>query len=113
MIALIIGSVVIGLILSSVTGFSIVGLIVGIAFFICGLPFALASDTIHSEVKYAQDRADYRQAMHDIDEEYRWKIAQINEDARVDRMIHEQKKRKPSSTIIQDNRQIHIHRDKK
>ena len=70
MLALIMVALIGGLVVGSYIT-STIGLIAGIVLFICGLPFAIIRDIVHSEVSYAQDRADYRQVMADIEAERR------------------------------------------
>jgi hypothetical protein len=105
-IALLIISGVIGAIVAGTTGIDVLFGIVGCVVFICGLPFALLSSFVHGEVSYAQDRADYRQAMSDIAAEELANEREAAEDARVDRLI---KGSKAQMRIYNDNRQIHFH----
>ena len=60
MIALLIASIILGLIVGGITGWAIIGLIAGGALFVCGLPAALLIGFIHSEIDYIQSRADLR-----------------------------------------------------
>jgi len=95
MIILILISVIIGAIVGGLTGISLIGWIAGIFFFVCGLPGVLISMFVDDRIDYVQDREDYRQLMHELDE-----------DARMDRYLDKLDKH---DTYI-DNRQIHLHK---
>ena len=87
-------SAIVGLIVGGVTGLSIIGWAAGILLFVLGIPgliIAMITESVHGEVSYAQDRADYRQLMSDINADIR-----AEEEDRC-------------SNIFNDNRQIHLH----
>ena len=105
-LVLIVMALIIGLIVGGVTGFEIAGWVAGILFFIFGLPGALVGSFIHGEVSYSQDRADYRQTIADINADYRANEHEYAEDMRTELLLSDQSK-KP--TVINDNRQIHLH----
>jgi hypothetical protein len=91
---------------SSIANSTLVGCIAGGFFFICGLPSALVGSFIHSEVSYAQDRADYRQMLSDMEIDMRAEEHELLEDERIDRLIESQKR--PITQIYNDRRQINI-----
>ena len=109
MLILLIVSVILGGLVSAVTGIGLLFWVVAVVVFIFGLPGALITGFIHGENKYAQDRADYREMMRDLAEDQRALEHELAEDERTERYIGaiEQKKTKPDVYI--DNRQIHIH----
>jgi hypothetical protein len=67
----------------------------------------LISSFVHGEVSYAQDRADYRQAMLEIKTEELADEHEFAEDTRLDRLI---KSSGTQTNIYNDNRQVHFHR---
>jgi hypothetical protein len=101
-------SIIIGAIVAGITGVEILFWVVSIALFILGLPGILISgiftsigDFFHSENEYAQDRADYREMMR-----------QIDEDERMDRYLDkldELSDDDDEPDIYIDNRQVHFH----
>jgi len=93
-LGLVLTSFVIGVVIACISGFGILGIVAGAVIFICGLPFALIGDFVHSEVSYAQDNADYRQ-----------ELSQLEADMRADKVI---KSAKPP-VVFNDNRQVHLH----
>jgi hypothetical protein len=97
MIALLVVSVIFGAVVSGLTGIGVLFWLAGGAVFVCGLPFALVSSFIRGEIAYAQDRADYRQAVSEI------AAAERAEDARIESS-------KPQTNIYNDNRQIRLYR---
>ena len=101
MIGLIIFSIIVGLFLSSISG--ILGLVVGIVLFVCGLPFAIITGFIHGEIKYAQDRSDYREEMR--------QLAEFERDLDRDIARDMRRSERENRIIYHDNRQIHIHGD--
>jgi hypothetical protein len=107
MLALAVVAVIIGIILASVTGIGMVGIVVAVIFFICGLPGAIIASFVHGEVEYAQDRADYRQLLSDLARAEEAEDREYAEDARLDRYIRSNKRQPPQITY--DNRQIHYH----
>jgi hypothetical protein len=106
MITLLILSVIIGAVVSGLAGIGFLFWITGGVFFVCGLPFALVSSFVHGEVSYAQDRADYRQAMAEIEAEELAEEHEFAEDARLDRLVESSRVR---TNIYNDNRQVHLH----
>ena len=107
LIILLIISVVVGAAVSGVTGLDFLFLPVAAFLFICLLPAAAILSLVHSEASYAQDRADYREAVAETAAEERAWEHEAAEDARIDRLITAVKRRKPSVKV--DNRQVHIH----
>jgi hypothetical protein len=105
-IASLIISVIFGAVVSAVTGMGFLFWITGGVFFVCLLPLALVLSLIHGEVSYAQDRADYRQAMAEIQAEELAGERETAEDARLDRLI---KSGKTRTSVYNDNRQVHLH----
>jgi hypothetical protein len=99
-------SIIAGVAVSGFTGIDFLFWIAGGAFFACGLPFALVASFIHGEVSYAQDRADYRQAIAEINAEELADEHEFAEDARVDRLIRSGETR---ASVYNDNRQVHLH----
>jgi hypothetical protein len=106
MIALLIVSVIAGAAVSGLTGSGFLFWIAGGVFFVCGLPFALITSFIHGEVSYAQDRADYRQVMAEIQAEELADEHETAENARLDRLI---KSGETRTSVYNDNRQVHLH----
>jgi len=107
MLILIFISIVIGLVVSGLSGFGILGIVAGIFFFVCGLPGAILGSFIHGEVSYAQDRADLRQfesdcAAREVAEEHEYL-----EENRTERLI-DTVRRNPTK-VYHDNRQVHFH----
>jgi hypothetical protein len=96
-IALIIGSIV-----SGITGIGFLFWVVSIFVFICGLPFALVNGFIQDKIDYIQDRKDYRMTMHEM-----------AEDERMDRYLDNFEKLNEDHynepDIYIDNRQVHFH----
>jgi hypothetical protein len=107
-IALLIISAIIGVVVSGVTGIGVLFWLAGGFAFFCGLPFALATSFVHGEVSYAQDRADYREAMAEIQAEELAAEHEVAEDARTEKLV-KAVKRSRRSTTYNDNRQIHFH----
>jgi hypothetical protein len=106
MITLLVMSIIAG---AAVSGFTSIGFLfwlTGGIVFICGLLFALISSFVHSEVSYAQDRADYREAMAEIKAEELADEHEFAEDTRVDRLAGSLK---PRTAIYNDNRQVYLH----
>jgi 1,4-dihydroxy-2-naphthoate octaprenyltransferase len=106
MIILIVMAIIIGAVVSGLTGISFLFWLAGGFVFFCGLPFTAAASFIHGEVSYAQDCADYRQAMSEIAAEERADEHEFAEDERVNRIIRSARVQK---TVYNDNRQVHIH----
>jgi hypothetical protein len=106
MLILLIMSAAAGAAVYGFTGIGFLFWIAGGVFFVCGLPFAIISSFIHGEVSYAQDRADYRQAMAEIKAGELADEHEFAEDERADRII---KSGKARTSIYTDNRQVHIH----
>jgi hypothetical protein len=108
MISLLIISVIAGAAVSSFTGIGFLFWLAGGFVFVCGLPFAAATSFVYDAVSYAQDRADYRQAMADIGAAELADEHEFAEDDRADRLAAAVKEtHKPTVTF--DNRQIHFH----
>jgi len=87
MLILLIISTIIGLIVGSLSGIWLVGLIAGRFIFICGLPAAMTASFVHGEISYAQDRADYKQMLADINANIRAEEHESAEDERTDRIV--------------------------
>ena len=102
MLAVILVCIVVGAIAGAVSGYPIIGWFIGIVLFLVGLPGALISLFVHDSISYAQDRADDRQIMADIEADIRAEEHEYCEDRRA-------AQRKPDITY--DNRQIHFHND--
>jgi len=109
MLVLTIISLVIGFVISGITGIGFVGTAVGVFIFICGLPFALIGSFVHGEVSYTQDRADYRQLCSDITAQEIAETHEYAEDERSERLVETIKKN--PKRIYNDNRKqsIHLH----
>jgi hypothetical protein len=107
MLVLLILSVVIGMIISGVTGIGILGIIAGVFVFVKCLPGALAASFIHGEVSYAQDRADYRQYLSDLASAQTAEEHECAEDDRTNRLVDTIQKN--PRQVIHDNRQVHLH----
>jgi hypothetical protein len=112
MLALLILSVILGAVVAGLTGIGFLFWVAAIFVFICGLPVALVTGFIHSEVEYAQDRADFREEMKQLVEEERELDRQIAEDLRMERYLD--KLDTGSITYVDkrqyhDNRQVHYH----
>jgi len=109
MLGLIIISLIIGFVVSGVTGIGFAGLAVGAIFFACGLPFALVGLFVHGEVSYAQDRADYREYLAECSEDRRALEHELAEDIRNDSLT-DTIRRNPTR-VYNDNRKqsIHLH----
>ena len=101
MLVLLLISAAIGFIVGAAS-YAIFGFAAGIFVFICGLPGALIGGFIHCENRYAQDRADYRQMMSDINSDLRFDEGEYRKDIRA-------AKRKPATQINYDNRQVHLY----
>jgi hypothetical protein len=106
MITLLTMSIIADAAVSGLTGIGFLFWLAGGVVFICGLPFALISSFVHGEVSYAQDRADYRQIMAEIQAEELADEHEFAEDARVDRLI---KSGETRARVYNDNRQVHLH----
>jgi hypothetical protein len=106
MLILLIMSAIVGFVVYGFTGIGFLSWIAGGVFFVCGLPFAAVSSFVHGEVSYAQDRADYRQAMAEIKAEELVDEHEFAENTRLDRIV---KSGKAQTNIYTDNRQVHIH----
>ena len=107
MLGLLIVSVIIGLIVTGLSGIGALGLIAGVFFFVCGLPFALIGSFVHGEISYAQDRADYRQYLSECSEDRRASDRELVEDMRTDRLIES---KKPNVTqIYNDHGQVNLY----
>jgi hypothetical protein len=100
-------SVVIGAIVAGVTGIGVLGLVVGVVLFLCGLPGALLVSFVQGEVSYAQDRADYRQWKSDFIAQEIADDHEYLEEDRTERLIDTIKKN--PTEVYHDNRQIHFH----
>ena len=116
MIVLLIASIIFGGIVAALTGIGFLFWVLAIAFFICGLPFALITGFIHGEVKYAQDREDYREEMRQINEMERDAHREFMEANRyeryLDRLDRIENKRSHTSYNI-DARSVHYHKQSK
>jgi len=112
MLALLIFAIIAGAVVAGVTGIGILFWVVAIALFVCGLPAALVTGFIHGEVKYAQDRADYREEMRQLNEEERELMRELEREERyeryLDRMDRIESKRNRVSYNI-DARSVHYH----
>jgi hypothetical protein len=106
MIILLVISAVVGAVVYGFTGIGFLFWIAGGVFFVCGLPFAVVFSLVHGEVSYAQDRADYRQAMAEIQAEELADEHEFAEDERVDRLVASGK---AQTNVYTDNRQVHFH----
>jgi len=109
MLVLLIISIIIGFVISGVTGFGFIGIAVGGFIFICGLPSALLGSFVHDEVSYAQDRADYRQLCSDLTAQEIAETREYAEDERNDRLVEAVKKN--PKQVYNDHRKqsIHLH----
>jgi len=107
LIVLIIISAVIGLLIASVPGCEVLGLGVGIAVFIVGLPGVLIGWLVGGCISSVQDREDDRQLMSDIAAWERADEHERAEDERNERLIEALEKR--PKQILFDNRKQHIH----
>jgi ABC-type transport system involved in cytochrome bd biosynthesis fused ATPase/permease subunit len=108
MLTLLIISSVAGLAVSGLTGIGFLGLAAGVFFFVCGLPGALLVSFVRGEVSYAQDRADYREAVSGTVAEEMFAEHEYAEDERIDRLV-EAVKRKRDSVTYNDNRQVRVY----
>jgi hypothetical protein len=106
MITLLLLSVIIGLFITGITGYTVLGVLAAGVVFVCGLPMAVIFGCVHGEVKYAQDRADLRQIEADIEAAELAGERELLEDDRMDRLVNAIKDVEPS---FNDNRQVHIH----
>jgi uncharacterized membrane protein len=106
MLALLIVSLLLGILAASAFDAGFIGVFAGIVFFICGLPFALIFSCVYGVASYTQDRADYRQMLSELHAEELAEEHEIAEDARADRII---KSSKTPMAVYHDNRQVHIH----
>jgi len=102
MLFLLILSVILGAVVSGITGIGILFWVVAIIIFILGLPGSLIGSFIHGENEYSQDRADYRELMREIAEEERMDRYLDKIDELSDNYVD-----KPNIYI--DNRQVHFH----
>ena len=107
MLAFIIVSAIIGLVVSGFSGTGALGLIAGVFFFACGLPFALVGSLVHGEISYMQDRADYRQYLSERSEDRRAADRELVEDMRTDRLI--ESKRPGVTQIYNDHGQVNLY----
>ena len=107
MIILLIISFIVGAVVTSVTGFELLGWVAGIVVFVVGLPGALIGGFIHGEVSYFADRADDRQIMSDLRADFRADEREHRADIRAEKLLSSSRKNRP--TVIHDNRQVHIH----
>ena len=95
------------IVVAAVCGYWLAGVVAGGFVFLCGLPFGLLAGIIHGFISYSHDRADDRQIMADLNEDFRFDEREQNEDRRTDKLLSASK---PS--VIHDNRQIHYHGEK-
>jgi hypothetical protein len=107
MIILLAAALILGAIVTGLTGSDVLFIPAVIFFFICGLPLALVTSFVHSEVSYTQDRADYRATMAEIAAEELADDHEHAEDARVDRLVEAVKKIQKKT--YNDNRQVHFY----
>jgi hypothetical protein len=107
MISLLAAAIILGVVISGLTGLGFLFLPAVIIFFVCGLPFAVISSVVHDEVSYTQDRADYRETMAEIAAEELADEHEYAEDRRIDRLV-EAVKRTQRKTY-NDNRQIRFY----
>jgi hypothetical protein len=98
MIISLIISVILGAIVTGLTGIGFLFWVVSIFVFVCSLPFALIDGYIQSKIDYVQDRKDYRETMREI-----------AEDERMDRYLDSIGGYDDEPDIYMDNRQVHIH----
>jgi hypothetical protein len=108
MTALLLLSLIIGLLVFGVTGIAFIGGLAAVVACTLGLPAALITDFVHGEIEYAQDRADLRQLESDLVAELSVGEHERMEDDRTDRVIGALKGTRP---VMQDNRQVHIHNE--
>ena len=109
MIVLFILAGIAGIAVSGLTGSGTAGLIVGIIFFVCGLPGTLLLSFIHGEVSYAEDRADYRETMSRIAAAEIAYEHEYAEDERTEHLVEAVKSKRCAGDTYNDNRQVHIH----
>lgn len=106
MITLLLLSAITGLFILGISGSIFIGLLAAFAVFICGLPAAFIAGCVYDMVEYAQDWEDLRQLEAEIDAEELFERHELSEDARTDRLAGAIGNVK---SVINDNRQIHIH----
>jgi hypothetical protein len=107
MITLLAAALILGAIITGLTGLGFLFLPAVIFFFVCGLPWALVTSFVHNEVSYTQDRADYRATMAEIAAEELAGDHEYAEDERAGRLVEAVKK--SQTKTYNDNRQLHIH----
>ena len=106
MLALLIFSIIVGVIVAAISGVGFLFWVFAIGVFVCGLPAALVVGFIYGVVDHAQDRADEREMMREIAEDERMdryldKLDELNEDIDPDIYIDNRR--------YYDNRQVHYH----
>jgi hypothetical protein len=109
LIVLTIFSIIIGLVVSGITGFGIFGLLAGGIIFCIGLPGALIASFIHGEVSYAQDCEDYRQLQSDITAMNIAEEHEYAEDERNERLIETLENNPKQVYYDKRNQHIHLH----
>jgi len=102
LLVLLIVAIILGGIVSGVTGIGFLFWVVSIIIFVCGLPFALINGFIQDKIDYVQDREDERQLMRDLREDER------RENERIERELDIIYKNNDSNIYI-DSRHIHFH----
>jgi hypothetical protein len=107
MITLLIVALILGVIVSGLTGIGVLFIPAVIFFFVCGLPWALVTSFVHNEVSYTQDRSDYRETMAEITTEEIACDHEYAEDERVDRLVEAVKK--IQTKTYNDNRQVRFY----
>jgi ABC-type transport system involved in cytochrome bd biosynthesis fused ATPase/permease subunit len=107
MITLLVVALILGAIITGLTGQEALFLPVAVFFFICGLPWALVTSFVHNEVSYTQDRADYRAEMSEITAEELADEHEYAEDERIDRLVEAVKKIQKKT--YNDNRQVRFY----
>jgi hypothetical protein len=115
MIISIIVAMIIGAIVSGLTGIGFLFWIVTIFVFVCSLPFTLIDGYIQSKIDYVQDRDDYRQLMSDLAADDREYERQLADNERIDRILAKKDLYDQNGEFFDDreyymdNRQVHFH----
>jgi hypothetical protein len=108
MLGLLIAAVILGFIVSGITGVGFLFWIVAGAVFLCGLPGALVTSFVFGAIDYAQDRADYRMEMEMAAEEERLE-REIEADEYRTRQLSSAIRRQKRPQVNVDARQVRIY----
>ena len=88
MLALLIVSIILGIVIVGLTRIDFLFWVVAVIIFICGLPVALISRFIREEAKFAQNQEDHREEMRQRSEEKQELHRRIWEEGRLEKYLN-------------------------